>query len=652
MASDSRDGLNRNSQFDGEPKDNPHATTNTGADPHERKRSRKSIIIAIAVAAIIILFLVIFLPIYFTVIKKKNSSSSSSGSNSGSNDPTTPDSSGNPGGVVSGGNGSTVVLEDGSTFMYLNSHGGHWYYDVNDPFNNGAKAQEWSPGLNETFRYGVDKIRGAPAPFQAYQPSAIDEYTLHTAMAQDQANGGLEKILEEHYKTFITEQDFAEIAAAGLNYLRLPIPYWAIDTIEGEPFLPKVAWKYFLKAIQWARKYGLRINLDLHTIPGSQNGWNHSGKFGDINFLRGTMGMVNAQRALDYIRIMAEFISQPEYRDVVTMFSPLNEAREVHIGKSVLDGFYAETYRQIRAASGTGEGQGPWIAIGDGQMAKSEWAGYLRNADRLALDNHPYIAFNTPQTSESWGKRLAAPCQWGKEFNDSMKDFGLTISGEWSLAINDCGLWVNGVKDGIRYEGTWTGEGGGGPGDRVGSCQQWTDWQNFSDQTKKEIKDFMMASMDGLQNYFFWTWKIGPSRDTGKVETPAWSYKLGVDNGWIPRDPREADGFCGNTQPWNGELSQGSADASPNLQQYTWPPSSIQQGGPAGSLYSYTRTGAMPTATGATLTVSGAQPTKTVDVGDGWNSEDRPQRYVAVEGCSYPDPWNQGGGGGTVCGSG
>lgn len=42
--------------------------------------------------------------------------------------------------------------------------------------------------------------------------------------------------------------------------------------------------RYFLKAIGWARKYGLRINLDLHTIPGSQNGYNHSGKQGIINW--------------------------------------------------------------------------------------------------------------------------------------------------------------------------------------------------------------------------------------------------------------------------------------------------------------------------------------------------------------------------------
>ena len=40
-----------------------------------------------------------------------------------------------------------------------------------------------------------------------------------------------------------TEKDFAEIAGAGLNWIRLPIPYWAIEVFDGEPFLEGVAWK-------------------------------------------------------------------------------------------------------------------------------------------------------------------------------------------------------------------------------------------------------------------------------------------------------------------------------------------------------------------------------------------------------------------------
>ena len=146
----------------------------------------------------------------------------------------------------------------------------------------------------------------APALFQRYASAgAVDEWTISTLMAADTANGGLGQ-LEQHYDTFIvrrtilklhirhaltetllfyigsprflsafaiqTEQDFAEIAGAGLNWVRIPISWWAIDVWEGEPFMARTSWKYILRAFQWARKYGLRVAIDLHSAPGSQNG--------------------------------------------------------------------------------------------------------------------------------------------------------------------------------------------------------------------------------------------------------------------------------------------------------------------------------------------------------------------------------------------
>jgi len=57
-----------------------------------------------------------------------------------------------------------------------------------------------------------------PALYEEYQnatPPATDEYSLSQAMGAD-----LPTKMEEHYKTFITEQDFADIAGAGLNWVR------------------------------------------------------------------------------------------------------------------------------------------------------------------------------------------------------------------------------------------------------------------------------------------------------------------------------------------------------------------------------------------------------------------------------------------------
>lgn len=33
------------------------------------------------------------------------------------------------------------------------------------------------------------------------------------------------------------------MAGAGLNWIRVPVPFWAIDKWNGEPFLEKVCWK-------------------------------------------------------------------------------------------------------------------------------------------------------------------------------------------------------------------------------------------------------------------------------------------------------------------------------------------------------------------------------------------------------------------------
>ncbi|KAI0341763.1 glycoside hydrolase [Trametopsis cervina] len=633
--------------------------------PRARSRRRMFIIAGLIAAAVIVIAVVV--AIYFAVIKPHhNNNDSASGGTSKGDTGTATSSGASPSAstkpvalVVTGADGSTVTKDDGSTFVYKNPYGGYWYWDPTDPLNNGARAQSWSPALNETFNYGVDVIRGvnlggwlvtepvrtdrlfisAPALYEPYvnsTPIAVDEWTLSQNMAADTANGGL-KQMENHYATFITEEDFAQIAAAGLNWVRIPIAWWAIETRDNEPFLPKTSWTYFLKAIQWARKYGIRINLDLHSLPGSQNGWNHSGRLGTINMLNGPMGLANAQRSLDYIRILAEFISQPEYSDVVAMFGVTNEPQAPTFGQENLARYYLQAYNIVRKASGVGAG--PFISFHEGFRGLNNWVGYFVNSDRTSLDIHPYICFGG-QSSAGYDTRANTPCSsWGAAQNASMAAFGLTTAGEFSNAINDCGLYVNGVTDGTRYEGTYATD---GPWPRQGSCTPWTDYTTWTPAMKQDIMNFALASMDALQNYFFWTWKIGNSSVTGKVESPAWSYQLGLEEGWMPKDPRKASGTCGNSSPFqpplqSWQLGGQGADQIPAAfsSSYAWPPTTIANAGSATLLPTYTQTGPIPTLAAPTFTSASA-----VNVGNGWaNTADNSGIAVAIPTCSYLDPW-------------
>ncbi|KAL5512513.1 hypothetical protein ACEPAG_3166 [Sanghuangporus baumii] len=668
----------------GEP-GNGYALAGTGTGSG---KSRRMWWVVAGVAALIVVAAVA-IPVGVVVGRKdshnraaQNSPSSNNNGNNGNGNSTDPNSANPPTvAVTTGGDGSTVTTEDGSTFTYTNKFGGFWVSDPRDPFNNNAQPNAWTPPLNASWRWGTDKIHGVnlgglfvlepfivPALYQKYQTGSIiaqDEWTLSQAMAADTSTGGgLQSQLEEHYNTFITEEDIAQIAGAGLNWVRLPIPFWAIDEWGAEPFLARTCWKYILRVFRWCRKYGLRIKIDLHTAPGSQNGYNHSGKLGQINFLRGVMGYANAQRMLGYVRIITEFIAQPEYKDLIPMFGIINEPRASDIGKDVLSNTankqivllsYLQAYDTMRGITGIGEGNGPFLSLHDGFLGLAEWADFLPGADRVNLDVHPYFAFNGQPNTDPIDEWISRPCSaWGAMVNTSQSTFGVTIAGEFSNAINDCGLYLNGVTNTHSYGG---------------DCSVWEDASRWDDATREGLRTFALASFDALQNWFFWTWKIGNST-AGRVEAPLWSYKAGLEGGWMPTDPRSAVGTCaqllgssgssssssgpafdGTFESWQtGGQGAGTIPASEIASYSAWPPASMSGvTGDVGNVPTYTPTGVVSTLPPDTFAVTGTAAAAatsvsvsvSVSVGDGWaDTSDTAGGVTEVAGCSYPDPWD------------
>ncbi|CAF2851514.1 unnamed protein product [Rotaria sp. Silwood2] len=89
---------------------------------------------------------------------------------------------------------------------------------------------------------------------------------------------------KQHRDTFITEQDFRDIAAAKMNTVRIPVGYW-ITGFDNQPGGDPDGWKmyapgainYLDRAIrEWAPKYNSLVLISLHAAKGSQNGYDHS----------------------------------------------------------------------------------------------------------------------------------------------------------------------------------------------------------------------------------------------------------------------------------------------------------------------------------------------------------------------------------------
>jgi len=109
-------------------------------------------------------------------------------------------------------------------------------------------------------------------------------------------------------------------------------------------------------------------------------------------------------------------------------------------------------------------------------------------------------------------------------------------------------------------------------------------------------------------------------------------------NGWMPTDPREAQGVCGGGDPFIPPLQPwqtGGAGANNIPPAIAWPPPSLSLGGAVALLPSYTAAGPIPTLPGPTFTAA-----PSVDVGNGWfYAEDDDLMHVPDPSCNYLDPW-------------
>ncbi|MBP3542054.1 MAG: cellulase family glycosylhydrolase [Clostridia bacterium] len=71
---------------------------------------------------------------------------------------------------------------------------------------------------------------------------------------------------EEHYSTFILEEDIQKISSWGLDHVRLPVDYNVIQTDDGQ-FIES-GFAHIDRAIAWCEKYGLNLVLDIHKACG------------------------------------------------------------------------------------------------------------------------------------------------------------------------------------------------------------------------------------------------------------------------------------------------------------------------------------------------------------------------------------------------
>ncbi|MCD7760980.1 MAG: cellulase family glycosylhydrolase [Clostridiales bacterium] len=189
---------------------------------------------------------------------------------------------------------------------------------------------------------------------------AKDEVWLNRLMDKEE----LARRMKAHRDSYVTEQDFKDLKGHGVNLVRIPVPFFVFG--DRPPFNGCI--EYLDLAFQWAEKYGLQVLIDLHTVPGSQNGYDNGGLTGVCKWCKDPEEVEFAMTVLE--RLARRYVDHPALYGIEVLNEPISltvwlsspsgpirgkpvdkeEAKgSSYVPMKFLKPFYREAYRRLRA---------------------------------------------------------------------------------------------------------------------------------------------------------------------------------------------------------------------------------------------------------------------------------------------------------------
>lgn len=110
------------------------------------------------------------------------------------------------------------------------------------------------------------------------QPWILEEESLWRFLGRRFGPDSAEELRVAFGRAYVTEEDVRRAAALGLNLLRVPVWYQALETelADGNSYRPE-GWHRLHELAVWARRHKVYLMLDLHGAPGGQSTSAHQG---------------------------------------------------------------------------------------------------------------------------------------------------------------------------------------------------------------------------------------------------------------------------------------------------------------------------------------------------------------------------------------
>ena len=357
----------------------------------------------------------------------------------------------------------------------------------------------------------------------------------------------LKEKMKEHRDIFITEQDFAFIKEQGIWLLRIPVPYFIFG--DRPPFNGCV--EYLDKAFDWAEKYGLQILIDLHTVPGSQNGYDNGGLTGVCKWCK------NPEEVEFALTVLERLAKRYGQREGLYGIEVLNEpisflvyATAPSTGKAVdkeeakgsgyvplpfLENFYRNAYRRLRKILP----ENKTIVFHDGFRLR-HWGKFFHkeHMKNVVLDTHIYIFAmeSFVPIHMPWVYQIYIKSQQ-RLIERIQKDVPVVV-GEWCI----CNKYAEKAVSQAKSEETAAKEKQEKTTSEVKLAEDISDKSAKvieQDELRKkrylEIAAMQLQAWESGAGWIYWSYQFKPNRKEPLDEKwkESWDFSRCVENGWI-----------------------------------------------------------------------------------------------------------------------
>jgi glucan 1,3-beta-glucosidase len=228
--------------------------------------------------------------------------------------------------------------------------------------------------------------------------------------------------LEQHWKTWITKEDLQWIKNQGLNVVRIPIPWWLFPNQFPSVFPYVSPLIYIDQAMDDCHEVGLQVMLDLHTAPGSQNGFDNGG-------IDGVLSWHLDPKNIDVtIEVLAQIASRYKMHPALHSIQALNEPHWT-IDLAILQDFYLRTYHRLRSILKPET----FLVFHDGFRMKPWFDFFAKHTlKNVILDVHLYQCFDDKFNKMDATTFLQYPLTLLPDLQN-METVVPIVVGEWSL---------------------------------------------------------------------------------------------------------------------------------------------------------------------------------------------------------------------------